>query len=112
MTKKIDDRLDYHLKQVAQLKQKKKQIDSIEKRKAKKIETHKKIIMGASILKFFDAKPEDVDDLLPRLIGLLKDVGNLHTAMASPKRQADGQKILDSWKEGNKKADKKPASER
>ena len=105
MTKKIDDRLDYHLKQVAQLKQKKKQIDSIEKRKAKKLETHKKIVLGASILKFFDAKPEDVDDLLPRLIGLLKDVRNLETALASNKRQADGQSILDSWKAENKKAD-------
>lgn len=105
MTKKIDDRLDYHLKQVAQLKQKKKQIDSIEKRKAKKLETHKKIVLGASVLKFFNAQPEDVDDLLPRLLGLLKDVQNLHTAMASNKRQADGQKILDSWKAENKKAD-------
>lgn len=105
MTKKIDDRLDYHLKQVAQLKQKKKQIDSIEKKKAKKLETHKKIIMGASVLKFFNAQPEDVDDLLPRLLGILSAVRGLDNAMVSPVHHKNGLKILDGWREDNKKAD-------
>lgn len=105
MTKKIDDRLDYHLKQIAQLKQKKKQIDSIEKKKAKKLETHKKIIMGASVLKFFNAQPEDVDDLLPRLLGVLSAVRELDKAMALPVHHKNGLKILDSWKAENKKAD-------
>lgn len=105
MTKKIDDRLEYHKRQLTQLKQKKKQIDSIEKRKAKKLETHKKIVLGASVLKFFDAQPEDVDDLLPRLLGILSAIRELDKAMASPGHHKSGLKILDSWKEENKKAD-------
>lgn len=106
MTKKIDDRLDYHLKQVAQLKQKKKQIDSIEKRKAKKLETHKKIVLGASVLKFFKTKPEDADELLPRLIGVLSAIRELDSVMVDPRHKKKGLEILENWKNTeNKKAD-------
>lgn len=102
---KIDDRVSYHLQQLTLLKAKKKQIDSVEKKKAKKLETHRKIVMGASMLKFFGAGPDDVDDLLPRLLGVLSAIKNLDKVIAMPKYLDDGQKILDSWKEGNKKAD-------
>lgn len=94
---KIEDRVSYHQQQLAQLKTKKKQELSKEKKAEKAKRASKNILLGASVCKVLGIDYTEIDDYLPKIVGLIS--GTLQY-INDPKAQAKGAKLLESWKNG------------
>ncbi|UVV99006.1 hypothetical protein NYE91_28270 (plasmid) [Citrobacter freundii] len=68
---KIDNRMAYHLQQLAQLRAKKKEELSKEKKAEKAKRASKNILFGASICKVLGIDYTKIDEYLPSVIGYL-----------------------------------------
>ncbi|EKN4176603.1 hypothetical protein ACHZG5_004612 [Yersinia enterocolitica] len=100
MTKKmekIEDRVSYHQKQLAQLKAKKKEELSKEKKAEKAKRVSKNILLGASVCKVLGIDYTEIDDYLPKIVGL---VASTIKYIEDPKVLAKGTELLESWKNG------------
>ncbi|HCD3443487.1 TPA: hypothetical protein NBN72_004881 [Escherichia coli] len=100
MTKKmekIEDRVSYHQKQLAQLKAKKKEELSKEKKAEKAKRASKNILLGASICKVLDIDYTEIDEYLPKIVGLFSSTVQY---INDPKVLAKGTDLLESWKNG------------
>jgi len=94
---KIEDRVLYHQKQLEQLKTKKKQEISKEKKAEKAKRVSKNILLGASVCKVLGIDYTEIDDYLPKIVGL---VASTVKYIEEPKLRAKGTELLDSWKNG------------
>lgn len=92
---KIDNRMAYHLQQLAQLRAKKKEEDSKEKIAERKKRASKNILLGSSICKVLNIDHTEIDEYLPKIIGLLDSKGQ---HINNPAYLLKGNEILDSWK--------------
>lgn len=92
---KIDNRMAYHLQQLAQLRAKKKEEDSKEKLAERKKRTSKNILLGSSICKVLNIDYTEIDEYLPKIIGLLDSKGQ---HINNPAYLLKGNEILDGWK--------------
>ncbi|EAA9542347.1 hypothetical protein ABVZ06_005048 [Escherichia coli] len=100
MTKKmekIEDRVSYHQKQLAQLKAKKKEELSKEKKAEKAKRASKNILLGASICKVLGIDYTEIDEYLPKIVGLFSSTVQY---INDPKVLAKGTDLLESWKNG------------
>lgn len=101
MTKKmekIEDRVSYHQKQLAQLKAKKKEALSKEKKAEKAKRASKNILLGASICKVLGIDHTEIDEYLPKIVGLFSSTVQY---INDPKVLAKGTDLLESWKNGD-----------
>lgn len=94
---KIEDRVSYHQKQLAQLKAKKKEELSKEKKAEKAKRASKNILLGASICKVLDIDYTEIDEYLPKIVGLFSSTVQY---INDPKVLAKGTDLLESWKNG------------
>ena len=94
---KIDNRMAYHLQQLAQLRAKKKEELSKEKKAEKAKRASKNILFGASICKVLGIDYTEIDDYLPKIVGL---VASTVKYIEDPKVLAKGTELLESWKNG------------
>ncbi len=92
---KIDNRMAYHLQQLAQLKAKKKEEDSKEKVAERKKRASKNILLGSSICKVLNIDYTEIDEWMPKIIGLFSGTMKY---IEDPKISEEGKKLLDSWK--------------
>ena len=100
MTKKmekIEDRVSYHQKQLAELKAKKKEELSKEKKAEKAKRASKNILLGASICKVLGIDYTEIDEYLPKIVGLFSSTVQY---INDPKVLAKGTDLLESWKNG------------
>ena len=94
---KIEDRVSYHQKQLAQLKAKKKEELSKEKKAEKAKRASKNILFGASICKVLGIDYTEIDEYLPKIVGLFSSTVQY---INDPKVLAKGTDLLESWKNG------------
>ncbi|HBZ8125260.1 TPA: hypothetical protein MM164_005528 [Klebsiella pneumoniae] len=94
---KIDNRMAYHLQQLAQLRAKKKEEDSKEKLAERKKRTSKNILLGSSICKVLNIDYTEIDEYLPKIVGLFSSTVQY---INDPKVLAKGTDLLESWKNG------------
>ena len=92
---KIEDRVSYHQKQLAQLKAKKKEELSKEKKAEKAKRASKNILFGASICKVLGIDYTEIDEYLPKIIGLLY---SKEQHINNPAYLLKGNELLESWK--------------
>ena len=94
---KIDNRMAYHLQQLAQLRAKKKEELSKEKKAEKEKRASKSILFGASICKVLGIDYTKIDEYLPSVIGYLDlKKQNLRNSVYADR----GNELLESWKNG------------
>ena len=94
---KIDNRMAYHLQQLAQLRAKKKEELSKEKKAEKAKRASKNILFGASICKVLGIDYTKIDEYLPSVIGYLDlKKQNLKNSVYGDR----GNELLESWKNG------------
>ena len=92
---KIDNRMAYHLQQLAQLRAKKKEELSKEKKAEKAKRASKNILFGASICKVLGIDYTKIDEYLPSVIGYLDlKKQNLRNSVYADR----GNELLESWK--------------
>ncbi|WP_409160305.1 hypothetical protein [Pectobacterium sp. B2J-2] len=96
---KIEDRVLYHQKQLALLKQKKKQAVARNKKSERKERANKLIKLGASVAKVLNMDYREIDDNLSKIIGLLEITKQYIDDSRTLKK---GESILISWKEEDK----------
>ena len=98
MTKKmekIEDRVSYHQKQLAQLRTKKKEELSKAKKAEKAKRASKNILLGSSICKILNIDYTEIDEYLPSIIGYLDlKKQNLRNSVYADR----GNELLESWK--------------
>ena len=94
---KIDNRMAYHLQQLAQLRAKKKEELSKEKKAEKAKRASKNILFGASICKVLGIDHTEIDEYLPKIVGLFSSTVQY---INDPKVLAKGTDLLESWKNG------------
>ncbi|MCP5682620.1 hypothetical protein NL328_27290, partial [Klebsiella pneumoniae] len=87
----------YHQKQLAQLKAKKKEELSKEKKAEKAKRASKNILLGASICKVLGIDYTEIDEYLPKIVGLFSSTVQY---INDPKVLAKGTDLLESWKNG------------
>ena len=85
----------YHLQQLAQLRAKKKEEDSKEKVAERKKRASKNILLGSSICKVLNIDYTEIDEYLPKIIGLLDSKGQ---HINNPAYLLKGNELLESWK--------------
>lgn len=92
---KIDNRMAYHLQQLAQLRAKKKEEESKEKVAERKKRASKNILLGSSICKVLNIDYTQIDEYLPSVIGYLDlKKQNLRNSVYADR----GNELLESWK--------------
>ena len=94
---KIDNRMAYHLQQLAQLRAKKKEEESKEKVAERKKRASKNILLGASICKVLGIDHTEIDEYLPKIVGLFSSTVQY---INDPNVLAKGTELLESWKNG------------
>ncbi|EDK8848433.1 hypothetical protein LJ781_004675 [Salmonella enterica] len=94
---KIDNRMAYHLQQLAQLRAKKKEEESKEKVAERKKRASKNILLGSSICKVLNIDYTEIDEYLPKIIGLLY---SKEQHINNPAYLLKGNELLESWKNG------------
>jgi len=90
----IEKRELYLKKQLSQLKNKKKEEKSKEKSKERRLRNHKMILLGSSISKVLNINHQHIDDIMPKIIGLIEGTKR---HLDNPEVLKKGMEILDGW---------------